>query len=267
MARRASPLSFLVVVLLMAVAFSALRRHLPAGGAAPATDTGLPCWESAEGCPDDQALVEGPGRRPADVVLAAVDVCRDVGYLCADVERDGSLRLLRWPDGTRELRVLVPLPDEPDRTYARALQRAAVRGIQAWQGKPFALRIETRERGTPDIRVSWTTSLGNNQLGLTRTRWQAQGDRITFSVPGLYLATRSPSNPSRRLDARQVALTAAHEMGHALGLPHSDRPSDVMYPTNTANALSARDYRTMEAVYRLPNGAEIRRDAPETGRR
>jgi predicted Zn-dependent protease len=46
-------------------------------------------------------------------------------------------------------------------------------------------------------------------------------------------------------------------MGHALGLPHSDSPRDVMYPTNSATSLSAQDYRTMESLYRLPDGTEV----------
>lgn len=48
------------------------------------------------------------------------------------------------------------------------------------------------------------------------------------------------------------------EMGHALGLlVHSDKERDVMYPTNTATSLSARDYRTMEALYELEPGTRI----------
>jgi len=49
-------------------------------------------------------------------------------------------------------------------------------------------------------------------------------------------------------------------MGHALGLSHSDSQRDVMYPTNTARSLSTRDFRTLDALYELPNGAEIRKD-------
>jgi len=30
-----------------------------------------------------------------------------------------------------------------------------------------------------------------------------------------------------------------------------------MYPTNTARNLSNRDFRTVDALYRLPNGAKI----------
>lgn len=73
----------------------------------------------------------------------------------------------------------------------------------------------------------------------------------------LTLVTRSPFNQNAILDAAQVRLTAAHEMGHALGLPHSDDPRDVMYPTNGAARISSADFETMNALYRLPNGARI----------
>jgi hypothetical protein len=32
-----------------------------------------------------------------------------------------------------------------------------------------------------------------------------------------------------------------------------------MFPTNTATRLTVRDFRTLEALYTLPNGAEIRK--------
>jgi len=196
-----------------------------------------------------------------EVTLSSEQVCVDVGYLCAELETTGSQRLLRWPADTRRLRIRIPPPPgvAPDR--ARALQSAVVRGIQYWQRRPFELVIDTHPTpsGQADIEISWGGGLSGSQLGLTRTRWSRERGRPKFEVLGLTLAMRSP-NSKYEISPQQVLLTAAHEMGHALGLPHSDSERDVMYPTNTARNLSTRDFRTLDALYRLPNGAEIRKD-------
>jgi predicted Zn-dependent protease len=69
------------------------------------------------------------------------------------------------------------------------------------------------------------------------------------------LSTRDPAGGP--VPPERIRLTAAHEMGHVLGLPHSDDPDDVMYPYNTATRLTFRDFRTLEVLYRLPAGARI----------
>lgn len=193
------------------------------------------------------------------IELPEREVCLNVGYLCADVEEQHVTKILRWPDDTSTLTIRVPLPDFESREKAAELQRAAVRGIQAWQGHPFGLTIQTGPGGGPaaDIEIVWSRTLDGRQIGVARTKWSWKAGKPHFEVQGLRLTTRLPSRPTRYLTERQVSLVAAHEMGHALGLPHSDAPTDVMYPTNTASRLSTRDYRTMEAFYDLPNGAEI----------
>lgn len=111
--------------------------------------------------------------------------------------------------------------------------------------------------GAADIKISWGESLSGSQLGFTRIRWSVENGKTKFEVLGLAFAVRSPSNGKYELTPQQVLLTAAHEMGHVLGLPHSDSERDAMYPTNTPRSLSNRDFRTLGALYRLPSGAVI----------
>ena len=243
----------------MVLVFAALRPgpRLPAplfGMDEYSEDDPLACLEE-----DCFLPAEGTGvRPPPEIVLTARDVCADAGYLCADPEARGELRVLRWPDDLVEITVNVPMPEFEPPGRARALQSAAVRGIQAWQGRPFALRIQDRRTDSPaDIVIRWSQQLGGSSLGHTRSEWRDEAGQKSLRIVDFALATRSPYNARYELSPHEVELVAAHEMGHALGLPHSESSRDVMYPTNTARSLSARDYRTLEALYRLPNGARI----------
>ena len=231
---------------------------------------------SSPGAPSDEGIVAAPGAEavspdphdpespPAPVGsgprLDAATVCVNVGYLCAQMEESGTMQVLRWPEDTGVIRVRVPLPEHEPSARARELQRAAIRGIQAWQGHPFDLSIQGRSREDPaDIVVTWHQQIGGSRLGQASIEWIRRGSEITMRVDGILLSTRSPYDAQRELSPRQVELVAAHEMGHALGLPHSDDRRDVMYPQNTASHLTNRDYRTMIAVYQIPNGAVIQR--------
>ena len=194
-----------------------------------------------------------------DLVLDAAEVGSEVGYLCAEVERSGSLRILRWPEETHSINVWVPPPEGVPPAVARDLQRAAASGVQVWHQHPFPLTVSTRSVAQdPDITVGWSRSLGENRLGRAEMRWIKEGGEVTVKITSLKLATHYPTSLATEVTPEQLRLVAAHEMGHALGLPHSDSARDVMFPQNTAWRLTQRDFRTMEAVYRIPNGALIR---------
>lgn len=214
-----------------------------------------PCDATSDpGCSDAaNADPSGTGVDRRAPVLAAADGCRDVGYLCAALPDSGRVVVRRWRDLEGPMVVSVPLPPVADAGAARALQRAAAAGIRLWNGQPFPIMLDERGARQAQVVVQWGLAPGGSQLGLTHTEWSAAGG---LRVRSLALAIRDPRS-GRNLDPEQVRLTAAHEMGHALGLPHSDQPRDVMYPTNTATALSARDYRTLEALYALTDGTEI----------
>lgn len=213
---------------------------------------------SVDACPAGEPSCAPPREKevasaPPLPTVAADQVCPDAGYLCADIG-GGPVLVRRWAGFRGTMVVHVPEPAHEDRQVALALQRAAAAGIRAWNGQPYPILVDERGTRDPDLRLEWAAALGGTELGRAETRWTPSGG---LRVTRLVLVTRSPFRPDRPVDANQVRLTAAHEMGHALGLPHSDSPRDVMYPTNTAIALTARDYRTLEALYELEDGITI----------
>lgn len=220
-------------------------------------------------CGDENA-VECPPPKMAnglDSTLSRRQACSSAGYLCSGRDR---FQVRRWALERGRLRVRVPPPPVEDRDERRRLHDAAVAGILQWDGHPFPLQIDRGRfpRRPWDIQFYWVPRTafgdfggsGGNHAGVAYSEWSEQGGKPEFSVHGISTVAFRDDGRGNPVPAetQHVVSVSAHEMGHALGLPHSDQPTDVMTPsTATLPDASIRDLRTVHALYGLPNGARV----------
>jgi hypothetical protein len=233
---------------------------------ASVTAVGFAVWWFAfrvEGCGSagamecrDKALDEGVG-----VTVPRAEACAAAGYYCFG--RPESFQVVRWPLDKGKLKVRVTPPDfVGDPNLALRIRDAAVEGIQEWDRQPFPLVIDTRKHAWPnwDIGMVWYQGGGG---GHARVRYEQKGKRLEFAIEGIQVIVPPAGghlSEAEMLD--MIRATAMHEMGHALGLMHSDAERDIMFPAYkpgiTPQQPSARDLRSVEALYSLPNGAMVR---------
>lgn len=232
-------------------------------------------------CPDP-ALEQGLGAS-----LSSTEVCPPAGYLCTG---RASFRVARWSLKKGKLRVRVPLPDFVDAGAAREIREAAIEGIKAWDGHPFPIVVDTGKYTLrfPDITVVWSQGFAfhgtaegmvNQRVTIDGQKFEYSADSLAVVVPPIAggpmpdLANADPATIMTQLKAMvageemgpaylaRIRAIAMHEMGHALGLAHSDSRGDIMFPERardpTGARLSNRDLATVDTLYTLPNGAMV----------
>lgn len=173
---------------------------------------------------------------------------RDHVYLDSLVA-DADSMIRRWPEATRTPLRIVIIPGGVD-GYTSEMADFARAAFQAWAGLGLGFQFsEVSDTAGADIVVRWIDRLDQDRTGQTDLSWSSDG--LVHSAR-LVLAVHNPDGTPLPEDAlRTVAL---HEVGHALGLPHSGDPADVMFPSSRAIVPTDRDRQTLELLYLLPPG-------------
>ena len=163
-------------------------------------------------------------------------------------ERDSALA--RWPDRRgRPLTVWIQpasaVPDWRDE-YAEGVRGA----VHTWDSLDLPVQFAfASDSAKADIHVTFIDHFDEPISG--RTRW-ARDDDWWITNADIVLAVHHRSGGA--LDADAMHAMALHELGHLLGLDHTEDPTSIMAPRVRVRELSAADRATVKLLYALPPG-------------
>ena len=151
----------------------------------------------------------------------------------------------RWKENQYDsVRVWIAPGDEVP--LWRSVDRYVVRdAFHDWSavGAPVHF-VFVADSARADVHVLWRDSLPDARAGQVTRFTNSRG---WLRAATIELSTRSMSGRSQK--ASTVHAVALHEVGHLLGLEHSDDERDIMAAWVTSSRLTGNDVSTMRALY------------------
>ena len=163
-------------------------------------------------------------------------------------QRDSALA--RWPD--REGRPLTlwiqaaPAIDDWTDEYVSSVRAA----IDNWDSLELPVRFAFAvDSADADVHITFIDQFDEAISG--RTKWE-RDDAWWITDADIVLAVHHRSGPALDVDAMRAL--ALHEIGHLLGLDHTEDATSIMAPRVRVRSLSDADRATVRLLYTLPPG-------------
>lgn len=172
------------------------------------------------------------------------------GTYISDVLIEHDSALARWPERVvKPLRVWIQT-DPALEGWNPEFESQVRTAFSEWVaiGIPMRFRF-VDDSADAEVMVTWVDRFNEPISG--KTRW-ARDSRWWIVDGNITIALRHSSGPM--LSGSAIHAIALHEVGHLLGLDHSQNPENIMTPRVRVKSLSDADRATMRLLYSLPPG-------------
>jgi hypothetical protein len=176
------------------------------------------------------------------------------GTYVDDILAEQDSALYRWPERLRDaVRVYIE-PSSSVAGFDLSYPVMAQDVFDEWSSAGFPLRFEfVLDSAGADIAIRWRDRFPESdgqRIGVTE---RIQSSDFLIDRAGIMIALHDSAG--RALSPTVVAGIVRHEVGHALGLNHSNDPSSVMYREAATMTMSASDRATLRLLYLVPGGS------------
>jgi len=190
-----------------------------------------------------------PARDLSDIHRRLVE--GEPGTYIGDILSERDSALARWPERLVDpLRVWIQSGDSIADWKPEFIDQTRDAFV-TWQntGVPVAF-VFTRDSVNADVHVTWRDHFDEQISG--KTMW-ARDENWWIVEANISIALHH--NRGEALDASAVRAIALHEVGHLLGLDHSNDTTNIMTARVRVRDLSNADRATMRLLYTLPPGS------------
>lgn len=128
--------------------------------------------------------------------------------------------------------------EEMPRNWQEQFGNVLPESTKYWEQKIPGLKFETAQKSDDsDFVVEWTSNNADGMLGYYSTNTANHYGKPVLAITlGFF-----KDGKLQMLSAESAIAITKHELGHAVGVPHSQNPDDIMYPTMD-------DYESLESL-------------------